>query len=115
MNEDNALITLEELQTIVKANQDAMEAVKEFIGPTSIREIYTRLGVNWSSLNNALKKSGKPTKTRRGKRGGRPRHARLSGDAALEVLTRDMRQHVNRTPHQLAEALRAAASLIERG
>ena len=111
----NELITLDELKSILEENQAIIDTVKQFVGPTSMREVYTKLGVSWSSLSGALRAAESGKSPAKKDVGGRPlRSAKMSGSAALAVVSRNMRGDLARGPHDAAEALRAAADLLER-
>ena len=105
------LITLEELRGVVETNRSIVATVREIIGPTTMKEVYGRVGVSYASLRAAMVKGSqsKPSP------GGRPRQsAKMSGQAALEIVSRNYKGDVSRTSKELADALRAAADLVER-
>ena len=112
---DNNLITLEQVKSVLERNKSTIDIVKQFVGPTSMREVYTRLGVSWSSLSLALQSAQVGKRPPKKDSGGRPlRSGKMSGAAAHQVLSRNMGEDLNRTPRDIAEALRAAADLLER-
>jgi hypothetical protein len=109
MSNDNDLITLEDVYEIIRINKEIIDILKRFVGPTSVREVYTGLGMNWSAFKNALDRgedlgAHSRGRTRRG----------VSGVEALELLTVQLKPTRYKSAEERAQAVRAGANFIER-